>query len=1003
MDSALIILYVLISITVTVVNTNFALKSFKKRKRGSFFLGLTSLFSGIVCAVCCGSVFVSTKGLFVILSTSYYVGVDFMLISLLGFSVTINRKETTIASMIISFMSMSLTLLDIIHLFINVSTGETKGLIEHPDTWPRFEYDIHLLYKYHLVFTYSLVFISIFCLFIKSRKVPSEYRGSYKYAIISIIAAIFINAVFLFADGSSFVKRVDVSTLTYGVGIAFIYWSFYKYSTSGMLKIFKTSVFNNTDKAIILFDYERKLMLYNHSSDILIPESAFRKDITLEEFVKENKIRVDIESDSNHSIQTCFERDGSVVHVRCDYKIIRNKEKEIVCYLFMFNDAADETDILTGFHNWERFKSFARTNRQQFSENVQVAVIDINALAVYNNTFGRDEGDRKIRELSDMMRNYFPDNTYFVRGHDAHLIAVINNVNEEFMRERADKIKNDYNLSVQYALNSLSDEYDDIIDVISDAEKAMKTKKLQDMNSTHSEILDTLVKALEECDSDTKNHVQRTGIIGEKLGIRLGLSDIQLSNLSLLCLLHDIGKIGIPNHILNKPGKLTDEEWIVMKTHTEKGYQIASSSKELSVIADMILHHHERWDGQGYPDGLSKESIPLLSRMISVIDSYDAMVNDRVYRPAMTREEAIAEMKKCAGTQFDPGIVTEFITMISENGFNKSIDLSAGSADSFSIIRDRGDKDVEEEKIENVSPVVYSRYTVDDELVIIDADEEFENITGYSNTEAVERKLTQSDLIPEADRTQYFYLVNEQLAKRPSAYFEHRLQKKDGDCVQVLCLGTEFINPETKKINTNIYISNIMHTQAVKIMVNQEQNKAQKRLKQWESQYRSDPLTGLMNRIAYRNDVEAKLISNNYRVLMIMLDIDMFKQYNDKFGHRKGDDLLVFIGHTLSGILRDKDFACRMGGDEFSAAMIFKNDIDEEIIYARAKQVYDKLTSAVFSSMNFSGLSMGAVVSNDGLNTFDKLYSESDRLLYIAKKNGRNRIICGESQKVKKG
>ena len=118
--------------------------------------------------------------------------------------------------------------------------------------------------------------------------------------------------------------------------------------------------------------------------------------------------------------------------------------------------------------------------------------------------------------------------------------------------------------------------------------------------------------------------------------------------------------------VLLKPGKLTDEEWEVMKTHTEKGYRIANASKELKPIAEYILHHHERWDGQGYPGGLSGEEIPILSRIITVVDSHDVMVHDRPYHKAMSHAEAVEELLRCSGSQFDPHIVTIFLQVLQE-------------------------------------------------------------------------------------------------------------------------------------------------------------------------------------------------------------------------------------------------------------------------------------------------------------------------------------------------
>ena len=138
----------------------------------------------------------------------------------------------------------------------------------------------------------------------------------------------------------------------------------------------------------------------------------------------------------------------------------------------------------------------------------------------------------------------------------------------------------------------------------------------------------------------------------------------EINELVLAGNLHDIGKIAMPEEILHKPSKLTDEEYEVIKTHTEIGYRILNAVKKYDKIALATLHHHERYDGKGYPRGLKGEDIPLYSRIISVVDAYEAMTSDRVYRKAPGKDFAIEELKRFSGTQFDPKIVDMFIQCI---------------------------------------------------------------------------------------------------------------------------------------------------------------------------------------------------------------------------------------------------------------------------------------------------------------------------------------------------
>jgi HD-GYP domain-containing protein (c-di-GMP phosphodiesterase class II) len=144
----------------------------------------------------------------------------------------------------------------------------------------------------------------------------------------------------------------------------------------------------------------------------------------------------------------------------------------------------------------------------------------------------------------------------------------------------------------------------------------------------------------------------------------LNLSNSDQNRLTVLATLHDIGKINIDEKILMKNGSLNDEEWTAVKKHSEYGYKIAKSSEEFAEVADDILSHHEKWDGSGYPNGLKGEDIPYLARIISIIDAYDVMTNDRPYSKAISNKEALKEIKRCAGSQFDPNLAEVFIQMM---------------------------------------------------------------------------------------------------------------------------------------------------------------------------------------------------------------------------------------------------------------------------------------------------------------------------------------------------
>jgi putative nucleotidyltransferase with HDIG domain len=178
------------------------------------------------------------------------------------------------------------------------------------------------------------------------------------------------------------------------------------------------------------------------------------------------------------------------------------------------------------------------------------------------------------------------------------------------------------------------------------------------------DLVKVVLKALREKDQYTQEHSIRVVEYAIKIGEQLGLDKEQLRELELAAVLHDIGKIGIPDRILKKPGRLTKEEYAVMQEHSTRGEDMLKGIENLDVYKKYVRTHHERFDGFGYPDGLKEENIPLISRIIFVADTFDAMTSDRPYRKGMPIDVAVDEIIRCSGTQFDPKVVNAFIKII---------------------------------------------------------------------------------------------------------------------------------------------------------------------------------------------------------------------------------------------------------------------------------------------------------------------------------------------------
>lgn len=333
-------------------------------------------------------------------------------------------------------------------------------------------------------------------------------------------------------------------------------------------------------------------------------------------------------------------------------------------------------DSLTGVHNRAFYEEAIK--KLDVKENLPFSIIisDVNGLKLTNDTLGHAAGDRVLIETTKLLRMHLREEDILARvGGDEFSILLPETSNQEAQEivDRIQKAAHSFevdllgvlikiSISLGFATKTKTSESFSYISKL--AEDYMYRIKILERESFHSTLLETLRVSLSERSNETEEHASRMAHLSNKLGKAMGLSKDDLNDLALLSSLHDIGKISIDNRILVKPSKLNANEWLEMKKHPAIGYRIAMVSPELRSIAEYILCHHERWDGSGYPQGLSGKDIPLLSRVISIVDAYDAMTNDRTYRKALAKEAAIAEISDNSGSQFDPEISKLFLTLI---------------------------------------------------------------------------------------------------------------------------------------------------------------------------------------------------------------------------------------------------------------------------------------------------------------------------------------------------
>lgn len=327
-----------------------------------------------------------------------------------------------------------------------------------------------------------------------------------------------------------------------------------------------------------------------------------------------------------------------------------------------------QTDPVTNLKNRAFMENILNELDDDKNNNFSILMADVNGLKLINDTFGHNEGDRLLRSVGDVLRKCCSDEDVPVRwGGDEFLILIRKDI--DYANKLLQKIKSEclliesfpikLNLAMgcaeKYMVNSASD------DVIKVAEERMYQNKILESKKIRSSMISSLEQTLIKKQIEAQGHNERVKDICLKIGARLKLTQDELDELSLLSRLHDIGKIALPYSIINKRGKFTEVEMSIIKTHSEIGCRIARSISDLSSISDKILSHHERYDGKGYPRGLSKLNIPRASRILAIADDFDIMTYGTVNKKPVNIETALKQIKNNSGIKYDPEIVKVFL------------------------------------------------------------------------------------------------------------------------------------------------------------------------------------------------------------------------------------------------------------------------------------------------------------------------------------------------------
>jgi diguanylate cyclase (GGDEF)-like protein/putative nucleotidyltransferase with HDIG domain len=564
-----------------------------------------------------------------------------------------------------------------------------------------------------------------------------------------------------------------------------------------------------------------------------------------------------------------------------------------------------------------------------------------------------------------------------------------------------------------------------------------KTDEVETLSKLHLATAEALATAIDAKDQTTHCHVRRVQVYAAGMGEVFGLTATDIAALKAGALLHDVGKLAVPSHILNKPGRLTPAEFEKMKIHTIVGAQILSRVDFPYPVIPIVRHHHEQWDGRGYPDKLKGEQIPITARIISVVDCFDSVREDRPFRRGMTMDEATALLLRGSGIHFDPKVVEQFIRHLPRFEVEiAALGLQHQSVSSerqeplrlsevdLTQTRERGSY-MAYDQIKKAHREVYALYEIARKFgTSLDVEHTLEILVdkvghvvpfetcvvyfydddkGYATARHVVGKNAQKlagRAIAPGEGVTGFALANRSPVNQlhpsldfadlnPEAGIKYRSMAslpllKDDVLLGALSVYSTDLEQYTED---QMRLLETVTSLASDALTNSMQHA------QAESNALTDPLTGLPNAryLSLRFEEEAsRALRTDRPFQVVMLDLDEFKNVNDSYGHKVGDKMLREVASIIQRQLREYDFLARYAGDEFVAIVqeVASSEVAE--LCLRIENAVSKFSLSVGRERQARvGISLGTATFGVNGETLDQLVMAADDEMYRVKSNHR--------------
>ncbi len=576
--------------------------------------------------------------------------------------------------------------------------------------------------------------------------------------------------------------------------------------------------------------------------------------------------------------------------------------------------------------------------------------------------------------------------------------------------------------------------------------EAEQRKHVEEMATIHMNTIESLAIAIDAKDQTTHGHVRRTQIYASEMGRLLKVAQPEMQALFAGALLHDIGKLAVPEYILNKPGKLTESEFAKMKIHPTVGGDILRRVNFPYPVEDIVRYHHEKWDGSGYPKGLKHDGIPLVARIISVVDFYDATRCDRPYRKGMKREDSLALLKNMAGSAFDPRLVETFVKHVED--FDRLIDA----------------EDIQEQVAAELPTHDYETQTKPDAGLAPDRvgvphdDSGFRSITEaqrevfalHEIAQTIGSSLNLNDTVTLVSNklksivpfdTCIIFIVDEKTGKAVAAHVagedaelfgSRRMTVGDGITGWVIANARSMSNasPELDLVGLSEEIANCYRgalvspllredgafgaitlysksrssytTEHVRLLesVCQHASSALNNAMTYEKTKESalvDPLTDLPNSRGFYMMLEQRIAESqrmgNESLAVLSMDVDDFKGINDQYGHAIGDRILASIAAVMRKELRQMDILTRYAGDEFVAIMPMASSQMAAIVGERIRKAVETQKLSVRSGTAIQvGLSVGVACFPEQGETTEELLTAAAKQMQ-SDKHSRKTVV----------